>query len=120
MNTVESLYNTTFGFEPIEFPFHQMFFDVATNTLSRSGQSTESLASLHHACTPESLSNVYAAWYVFMEEDEFMSTYRRFIRKHVAPLFDDPIYYQKKPGIRAHLHETLTVQYHTDEWYGHD
>ena len=55
-----------------------------------------------------------------MDEANFQSQYRRFIERLVAPLIKFPFRFQRKPGIRIHLPAVLMVQFHTDEWYGHE
>jgi hypothetical protein len=60
-----------------------------------------------------------ASLYSFEESEAFLSTYRAFVASEVLPRFSASMRYQRKPGIRIHLPGGRTVQFHTDEWYGH-
>ena len=56
-----------------------------------------------------------------MRTDQFREIYHAYITEVVRPFVGQAFYYQRIPGIRLHLSKakTKTVQYHTDEWYGH-
>ena len=115
MENVEALYGTTIHFDREVYPFDQIFLQVCKQALADDGHHLSQLSRLHEACLPETLGRLYSRCYEFMDTKVFLDLYRTFIRDVVQPVLGHHFYYQKKPGFRVHLHNTLTVQYHTDE-----
>src|SRR5215467_9026953 len=113
-----NLIGTNHKFDVERYPFAPLFLRHLNGALtSRQKKAVKSLADLHHVFSPENLSEAYDELYSFEERPEFLDLYCRFIHESVVPLIPGA-YFQRKPGIRIHLPNTRTVQYHTDEWYG--
>jgi sporadic carbohydrate cluster protein (TIGR04323 family) len=114
-----NLVGTVHKFDGQKYPFASLFLTVLNTRLSASGRKTiPTLDQLHDVFTPENLDEAYETLYAFEERPEFVDIYGRFIEEYVNPLAPGA-YFQRKPGVRIHLPRTRTVQYHTDEWYGH-
>lgn len=109
----------TVKYDANEFKFDKMFLKVALDVLDLDSESIDKFEQLHDVLPDSKLPDVYKACYDYMESDEFKETFHAYIKKHIKSLFPTEIYYQRKPGIRIHRPHTQTVQYHTDEWYGH-
>lgn len=109
----------TVKYDSAEFKFDKMFLNVALSVLSPDAKRIDKFEQLHTVLDDSKLSDVYKACYDYMETDEFKEHFHSYIKKHIKTLFPTEIYYQRKPGIRIHRPNTQTVQYHTDEWYGH-
>lgn len=53
-----------------------------------------------------------------METDNFKQLYRKFIQKHVRPLYTDTIVVQAKPTFRICYPNNIAVgEFHKDKWY---
>ncbi len=107
-------------YSPTEFPFAELFLERFNLIQTKKGKKpTTRLTELHVGEDMGTLSDTLHLLYRFEEEDCFQKPYRAFLKKHIVPLFREPILFQLKPGIRIHLPESMTVSFHTDEWYGH-
>ena len=113
------LVGTTFSYDITRFPFAALFLNRLNQHPATKSAGLESLENLHRSFNSKTIGSVYDVLYAFEEEAEFRDLYGQYIDSCVRPLFGDAIRFQRKPGIRVHLPETMTVQYHTDEWYGH-
>jgi sporadic carbohydrate cluster 2OG-Fe(II) oxygenase/sporadic carbohydrate cluster protein (TIGR04323 family) len=112
--------NQTIHFDIEKYDFDKMFLNAANKYLNSQGlPAVAELAKLHQQISINTIDGLYAALYGHMDSEEFLNLYRSYIREVIYPLVGSKFYYQKKPGIRLHLPGTKTVQYHTDEWYGH-
>ena len=108
------------SFDTDRFPFQAMFLNRVQGFLETQGlPAIACLENLHSAVTSELMSALYADLYQFVRGSTFRDCYRSFVYESIFPLFDTKVFYQRIPGIRIHTPGTLTVQYHSDEWYGH-
>lgn len=66
----------------------------------------------------------YKKLYEKLDSEEgasFYSTYRDFIKNIVRPMYDEPIFYQKKPTHRIHFKNgSGASRFHKDSDYGHN
>jgi len=115
------LVGTTIPFSTTAHNFQGLFLNALNAGLAREGSNerVKSLDTLHLHFNQESIQNVYRIFYDYLGSPDFSKVFSIYIEDVVAPLFHEPILYQRKPSIRIHLPTTLTVHYHTDEWYGH-
>jgi len=115
MDQLYARIGTTVSFDTTRFPFAGLFLA----RINQRGGSLAELSRLHEVADEGSLAKVYQDCYQLMGEPPFVDLYRALHKEVVAPYLGVPFRYQIKPGIRIHLPGTKTVQYHTDEWYGH-
>lgn len=103
-----------------QFPFPELFEECVAGFLKKKGLgSVRQLSQIHKVIDFKQLSELMPWLYKMINEPEFQKLYRRYIEKVIAPLFPDSISYQWVPNPRVQLPKGKTVQYHTDEWYGH-
>jgi sporadic carbohydrate cluster 2OG-Fe(II) oxygenase/sporadic carbohydrate cluster protein (TIGR04323 family) len=120
MGKIDSLVGKRLNYDQNIFPFDKLFLDIVNKYFKQNGIGTISaLKDIHTVVDQSTLDPVYGALYDFMSTEKFLTLYRNYIKSIIAPQFGEQFFYQKKPGIRIHLPQTKTVQYHTDEWYGH-
>ncbi len=56
----------------------------------------------------------------YKNNEAFLELYEEFIKEVIAPLFSEPILYQKIPTFRVQLHENVSVgEFHRDRDYNH-
>lgn len=80
----------------------------------------QNLTDIHRSVSVSESEALYQYLYESEESELFQKLYQRFLAECVAPHFSGRrVFAQRKPGIRIHLLESTTVQFHTDEWYGH-
>jgi sporadic carbohydrate cluster 2OG-Fe(II) oxygenase len=112
-----------FPYSTTQYPFDKLFTGAIQSYLSeenRNSKKLESLTNIHLAFSDNEMQALYQFLYRFEEDPHFQELYLRFIEKEIVPHFSGrKISVQKKPGIRIHLPNSTTVQFHTDEWYGH-
>jgi hypothetical protein len=101
-------------FDTERCPFAALFLERIHRRAPLTG-----LCRLHEIADEQCLDSVYRECYDLMGERAFVTVYEAFLREIVAPHLGVPFLFQRKPGVRIHLPGTRTVQYHTDEWYGH-
>ena len=59
-------------------------------------------------------------FYSMPHDSEFYKIYKKFIRYHIQPLFDEPIIFQKIPTFRTQVPDNLSVaEWHKDSDYNH-
>jgi len=115
-----ALVGTLLSYDVEAYPIPDLFQDCVSDFLKKNGlRPSRPLGELHHAVDFERLSELTPFLFSMLNGSEFQTLYRRFIEDVIAPLFPKPIGYQWVPNPRVHLPKGRTVQYHTDEWYGH-
>jgi len=63
-------------------------------------------------------SSIFHKIYYDNFQSEFYELYKKFLRDHIRPLYNEPIVYQKIPTFRVHLPGNLAVgEFHKDKWY---
>jgi hypothetical protein len=118
MTDLTHLIGRTLSYETAAFPFHGLFLACANQCLDDGGATLSDLSELNLHVDEQSVGSLYREFYSAMDRAPFLSCYRRLIEDVVSPLFGESFRFQRKPGIRIHLPNVLTVQFHADEWYG--
>lgn len=85
----------------------------------RAAESQWTLSNLHKFAKPDGLDPVYAAIYDLFLTVEFKKPYDRLCRQIVEEKFAGRAAYQRVPSVRIQMPGQMSVNYHTDEWYGH-
>ncbi len=62
---------------------------------------------------------VYEALYGVFEDSKIYEEYYSLLQTTIMPYYSNHFFIQSKPAIRIHYPGARTVQYHSDEWYGH-
>lgn len=112
------LIGTLQPFSPAAFPFARIVLDYVNEQLGATPPLV-SLSQLHTLTPTVTSARLYEIFYLSLGTPAFLHTYRQYMRQHIMPAFDVPLVYQKKPGVRLQFPGSKTVQFHTDEWYGH-
>lgn len=112
------LLNRNFAFDPADHRLREFFLEVFEPVLAP-GAPLRAISDLHERAPARGLAPLYKAAYDAMGGSAFRELYRGLLDKAVRPLFPGDILWQRKPGIRIHVPGARTVQYHTDQWYGH-
>jgi hypothetical protein len=114
------LINSLLHYDIDTYPFTKMFKDSIYSFLKKKGISRRpELDQLHHVVDSPLLSDLYKWLYAMLNGPELQRLYRRYIEKEIAPIFPSGFVYQWIPNPRIQMPHGRTVQYHTDEWYGH-
>ena len=82
-------------------------------------QSNSILAGLHKFAKPADLDAIYAAVYDLFLTPEFTKPYDSLCGQIVERHFVGKAAYQRVPSVRIQMPGQTSVNYHTDEWYGH-
>lgn len=113
------LVGTLWPYDTRRYPFRDLFLATIKRGLDERGLTLRELSQLHTVAEAVGSEALYAQFYDFMDRAEWRRVYGEYIKECVLPLFNVPMRYQRKPGVRIQLPSGKTVQYHTDEWYGH-
>lgn len=116
---LDTLVGSTLSFDTTPYPLDRMIFEQVGAFLQSKGFEPCAPAQIHRVITPHSLNELYTFLYAYMDTEPFLKVYRAFIETAVLKHCGVGHLYQRKPGIRIHLPGAMTVNYHTDEWYGH-
>ena len=106
-------------FDRTRYPFDTLFLERVRAT-GGAAASVTALDHLHEHVASADIKGIYSALYALVREATFRDLYIDLVRRHIAPQFEDAGFrIQRVPGIRIHVPENRTVQYHSDYWYGH-
>jgi sporadic carbohydrate cluster protein (TIGR04323 family) len=109
-------------FDPIQYPFEGLVNECVRRSLGHSGQPDNSrtiLSNLHKFVKPDGLDPIYAAIYDLFLTAAFKQPYDIFCRKIIEEKFASRAAHQRVPSVRIQMPGQSSVNYHTDEWYGH-
>jgi sporadic carbohydrate cluster protein (TIGR04323 family) len=119
MNDLTHLVGMELSLDTEAVRIRELFLDRANELFVDDRGTLADLSQLATIVDEQSVGPLYGEFYALMDDEPFLACYRTIIEDVVSPLFDAPFRFQRKPGIRIHLPNVLTVQFHTDEWYGH-
>jgi sporadic carbohydrate cluster 2OG-Fe(II) oxygenase/sporadic carbohydrate cluster protein (TIGR04323 family) len=106
-------------FDPKTYPLDKLFLREVQSFFNKQGKSLTDLKQLHHVIEGNDTAKLYAHLYDFVQSEEFVTIYDDLQEKVIQPLFKKAILYQRVPSIRIQMPGGKSVQFHTDEWYGH-
>ncbi len=109
-------------FDAKQYPFDRLVSQCVRNCLridGLAGNSRSTLSSLHKFVRPDGLDRLYAAIYDLFLTAEFKKPYGQLCRQIIEDKFAGQAAYQKVPSVRIQMPGQTSVNYHTDEWYGH-
>ena len=81
--------------------------------------SPTTLLNLHRFAKVDGLDPIYAAIYDLFLTVEFKQPYDSLCRKIIKEKFAGRAAHQRVPSVRIQMPGQSSVNYHTDEWYGH-
>ena len=108
-------------FDSAEYPFDKLVLDAvrqALENLSRPAHLAD-LSRLHEVISPTDRPAIEQAIYALFGRAEFQSRYDRLCAHIVETRLAGAAAYQRTPSVRIHMPGARSVNYHTDEWYGH-
>lgn len=106
------------SFDQAKYPFDTLFLE-RVRAATPETKDLADLSLLHERVGDRELSQVYDAIYALTREPAFRAPYLRMMQEVLTPHFDVPFRFQRVPGVRIHTPNSRTVQYHSDNWYGH-
>jgi hypothetical protein len=109
-------------FNAIQYPFDRLVSECLIRRLGLPRQADHwgtALLDLHKFAKPDDLDPIYASIYDLFLTPEFRQPYDRLCRKIIAEKFARRAAYQRVPSVRIQMPGHASVNYHTDEWYGH-
>jgi hypothetical protein len=77
------------------------------------------LSRLHEFANELNLDDIFAAVYDLFVTERFAQPYNSLCEQIIKEKFGDKTAYQRVPSIRIQMPGRTSVNYHTDEWYGH-
>jgi sporadic carbohydrate cluster 2OG-Fe(II) oxygenase/sporadic carbohydrate cluster protein (TIGR04323 family) len=112
--------NKILHYDTEAMPFRDALLAVCAKfTADRYGQSLQGLETLHALVPPSDVAALYAEIYRFVDSLAFKQLYAKLGRYAADTLFQGKAAFQRVPSIRLHFVGQKSVQFHTDEWYGH-
>jgi len=112
--------NEIFEFDVAAMPFRELLVGICRDfVFERYAARLERLEDLHRFVPESDIAALYAAVYRFLGKPAFKTAYARLGRFVVDNHFGGRAAFQGIPSVRIHLVNQKSVQYHTDEWYGH-
>lgn len=115
-----TIYNEIIAYDLEQVPLNTLLLNVIEKHVKENyGGDLKELSELHHFVSASNLDALYQDIYAFFRKPEFQSIFGKLGRHIVDTYFEGSGEFQRIPSIRLHLPGLKTVQYHTDEWYGH-
>jgi sporadic carbohydrate cluster 2OG-Fe(II) oxygenase len=109
-------------FDAKQYPFATIVRESVGKCLGLGGRTDDTqwtLSNLHTFTKPEGLDHIYAAIYDLFLTLEFKQPYDKLCRKIIEEKFAGQAAHQRVPSVRIQMPGQASVNYHTDEWYGH-
>jgi sporadic carbohydrate cluster protein (TIGR04323 family) len=109
-------------FDTKEFPFDGIIAECVSSYLKQKFHKDVpcmDLSKLHEFITLEQIGEVSDAIYSLFLADRFIRPYDRLCKQLVSTLYEGRAAYQRVPSVRIQMPGQISVNYHTDEWYGH-
>lgn len=109
-------------FDTDQHPFDRIVAGCVIQQLALKDASNHSpsiLPELHDHLRPNDLDEIYAAIYDLFLTAEFRRSYAGLCRAIIKERFAGKALYQRVPSVRIQMPGQISVNYHTDEWYGH-
>lgn len=101
-----------------QFKIDQYFKDIIKNKFNLLKEDFE-LENLHLHISPTNIPQLYEALYSAFDNINFYKEYYNLLKDYITPFYSQRFLIQMKPAIRIQYPNQRTVQYHSDEWYGH-
>lgn len=104
-----------------ELSFDKMATEAVADLARKRGSSTPftNLAHLHQHFGPEDLPAVFSALYEVYMSEEFQRKYDILCSNIITDHLDGKASYQRVPSARIQMPGARSVNFHTDQWYGH-
>jgi sporadic carbohydrate cluster protein (TIGR04323 family) len=109
-------------FDTKQHPFDFIVAECIRKRLAigdRGNDSRSILSKLHEFAKPNDLDNIYEAIYGLFLTPEFTQPYDNLCGQIIEKIFAGKAAYQRVPSVRIQIPGRTSVNYHTDEWYGH-
>jgi sporadic carbohydrate cluster 2OG-Fe(II) oxygenase len=107
-------------FDTERFAFHSVVLDAVNDVVQRHAKPPlTDLSQLHLAVPAAERREVEDAIYALFGRPEFQSMYDTLCAELIGTFFSGGAAYQHTPSVRIHMPGSMSVNYHTDEWYGH-
>ena len=122
LDKIDVKQSSIFKFNTSAYPFEVLVGECVGNHLRdrlSDAPALSELSDLHRYVTPEQLAGVADAIYDLFLSRKFIAAYDGLCAKIVADLFGGKASYQAVPSVRIQMPSQISVNYHTDEWYGH-
>lgn len=113
--------NSTITFSLSQFPFVRLATEAVAAVVARihPGKSLTDLSRLHEVVSGDDIPQVYEALYSLFLTEEFQLCYGALCLKIINDYLNGKASYQKIPSARIQTPGNRSVNFHTDEWYGH-
>ena len=109
-------------FDAKQHPFDRIVNECVRRRLDLSENAHNSrttLSNLHKFAKPDDLDLICTAIYDLFLTAEFKQPYDSLCRKIIEEKFAGRAAHQRVPSVRIQMPGQSSVNYHTDEWYGH-
>ena len=111
---------TIYRYDRAAYPFEALVGDVVRSAVKElTGARLGDLTELHRHVALHDLEAIYNRIYALFHAPEFREPYERLGTAIVNDLFDGEAAFQQIPSARIQLAGNRTVNFHTDQWYGH-
>jgi len=111
-----------FTFDTKQYPFDIIIAECIRSRLAIAHLSDDPvsvLSRLHEFANERNLDDIFAAVYDLFVTERFAQPYNSLCEQIIKEKFGDKAAYQRVPSIRIQMPGRTSVNYHTDEWYGH-
>ena len=101
------------------------FVDMATAAVARAvasqhpGKRLTDLSKLHEVATEQDITAVFSALYGLFMTPEFQRSYDALCSDIIRHRLKSAASYQRVPSARVQMPGMRSVNFHTDQWYGH-
>ena len=111
-----------FTFDAKQYPFDIIIAECIRRRLAIAHLSDNPLcvlSRLHEFANERNLDDIFVAIYDLFVTERFAQPYNSLCEQIIKEKFGDKAAYQRVPSVRIQMPGQTSVNYHTDEWYGH-
>jgi len=111
-----------FTFDTEQHPFDVIIAECIRRRLGIAHQPDNPLfvlSRLHKFANESSLDDILVAIYELFVTEQFVQPYKSLCEQIIKEKFGEKAAYQRVPSLRIQMPGKASVNYHTDEWYGH-
>lgn len=122
LDKIDVRQSSVFKFDTSAYPFDEIVGECVAGHLrdrSPGAPALSKLSDLHRHVAPDQLAGAADAIYDLFLSRKFIVAYDGLCAKIVADFFGGKASYQAVPSVRIQMPGQISVNYHTDEWYGH-
>ena len=107
------------NFDVSRYSFDKMVASAICDDFFAASNGIKDLGKLHHFVSQNQIDDIFSKMYNLFRTDQFQEQYDLLCGELISEMFDGNARYQSIPSARIQLPNAQSVNFHTDQFYGH-